>query len=61
MNLQANTILERVNQTIGNILRTLKVQNMVLDDKIPWDGILASIMFALRAIVHTTKRYTPSQ
>ena len=31
--LQANTILERVYQTIGNILRTFKLQNMVLDDK----------------------------
>ena len=41
---QANTILERVHQTIGNILRTFKAQNMVLDD-----GISASTLFALRA------------
>ena len=53
-NAQANAILERVHQTIGNSLRTFKVQNMVLDDKNPWDGILASTMFALRATVHTT-------
>ena len=60
-NPQANAILERVHQTIGNILRTFKVQNMVLDDKNPWDGILASTMFALRATVHTTTQYTPTQ
>ena len=60
-NPQANAILERVHQTIGNILRTFKVQNMVLDDKNPWDGILASTMFALRATVHTTTQYTPAQ
>ena len=34
---------------------------MVLDDEISWDGILASIMFALRATVHTTTQYTSTQ
>ena len=53
-NPQANAILERVYQIIGNILRTFTVQNMVLDDENPWDGILGSTMFALRATVHTT-------
>ena len=52
-NPQANSILERVHQTIGNIIRTLLVQGMELDDKNPWDGILSSNMFALRATVHT--------
>jgi len=53
-NPQANAILERVHQTIGNIIRTFKIQGMVLDDVNPWDGILAATMFALRATVHTT-------
>ena len=39
---QANSILERVHQTIYNIIRILKVQDMVLDDESPWDGIVAS-------------------
>ena len=43
-NPQANAILERIHQTIGNIIRTFKVQNMVLDDVNPWDGILAATM-----------------
>ena len=34
---------------------------MVLDDENPWDGILASTMFALRVTVYTTTQYTPSQ
>ena len=34
-NPQANSISERVNQTIGNIIRIFKVQNMVLDDENP--------------------------
>ena len=50
-----------MHQTIGNILRTFKLQNMVLDDENPWDGILASTMFALRATVHTNTQYTPAQ
>ena len=60
-NPQANSILERVHQTIGNIIRTFKVQDMVLDDENPWDGILASTMFALREMVHTTTQYIPAQ
>ena len=39
----------------------MKVQDMVLDDENPWDGILASTMFALRATVHMTTRFTPTQ
>ena len=60
-NPQANAILERVHQTIGNIIRTMKVQDMVLDDENPWDGVLSATMFALRATVHTTTRFTPTQ
>ena len=60
-NPQANAILERVHQTIGNIIRTMNIQQMVLDDENPWDGILASTMFALRATVHTTTQFTPTQ
>ena len=59
-NPQANSILERVHQTISNIIRILKVQDKVLDDENPWDGILASKIFALRGMVHTTTQYTPS-
>ena len=60
-NPQANAILERVHQTIGNMIRTMQVQNMVLDDENPWDGVLSATMFALRATVHTTTRFTPTQ
>ena len=34
---------------------------MVFDDENPWDGILASTMFALRAVVHIMTQYTPAQ
>ena len=60
-NPQANAILEKVHQTIGNILHTVKVQNMVLDHKNPWDGILTSTMFALSATAPPSMQYTPVQ
>ena len=50
-NLEANAILERVHQTNDNILHTFKVQNVVLDDENPLDGLT----------VHTTALYTPDQ
>ena len=58
---QVDSILERANQTIGNIIRTFKVLDMVLDDENPWDGILASSMFALHEMLYTTTQYTPAQ
>ena len=60
-NPHTNSILERVHQTIGNIISTFKVLDMVLKDENPWEGIFASTMFALRATVHTTTQYTTAQ
>ena len=34
-NLQANAIVERVQQTIGNIIRTFKIKEMDLDNENP--------------------------
>ena len=55
----ANAIIERVHQTIGNIIRTFNVQAMDSDD--PWTGILAATMFAVRATYHTTLQASPMQ
>ena len=53
--------MERVHQTIGNIIRTFKIQQMDLDNENPWEGILSSTMFAIRSTVHTTTQHTPLQ
>ena len=58
---KTNSILERFHQTIGNIIHTFKVQDMVLDDENLWDGILASTIFTLFATVFNTIQYTPAQ
>ena len=60
-NPQANSIIERIHQTIGNMIRTFQVHNNYLDEKNPWDGILAATMFATRATYHTTLQATPAQ
>ena len=51
-NLQANSIVKRVHQTIGNMIRTFEYDK--LDDTNPWDGILGAVAFAVQATVHTT-------
>ena len=44
-NPQANAIIERVHQTIGNVLRTFDVNKTVLDSDDPWSGILSATGF----------------
>jgi len=53
---QANSILERIHQTLGNITRTFELHDSYLTNShgSPWDGILSAAMFALRATYHTT-------
>jgi RNase H-like domain found in reverse transcriptase/Integrase zinc binding domain len=58
-NPQANAIIERMHQTLGNMIRTFPKDAFELED--PWTGILAATMFALRATVHTTLKATPTQ
>ena len=60
-NPQANAIVERVHQTIGNIIHTFQIQEMDLDNENPSKGVFSSTMFALRSMVHTTTQHTPSQ
>ena len=60
-NPQANSIIERAHQTIGNIVRTFELHSEELTQDNPWDGILAAVMFAMRATYHTTLQATPTQ
>src|SRR5210317_613071 len=60
-NPQANAILERAHQTLGNMLRTFEIHKdkEVNDENV--NGILSAIMFATRATVHTATHATPIQ
>ena len=58
-NPQANAVIERIHQTLGNIIRVYDYEN--LDEKDLWTGLLSAAMFALRATYHTTLQATPMQ
>ncbi len=58
-NPQANAIVERVHQTIGNMIRMFQVQNM--EEEKPWTAVLSTVAFAVRATVHTTTNATAMQ
>ena len=61
-NPQSNAIIERIHQTIANIIRTFEMQDdPYLDPDDPWAGILSATMFAVRATYHTTLQATPAQ
>ena len=60
-NPQANAILERIHQTIGNMVRTTQLHSTEVDEQDPFSGLLSAAAFATRATVHTTLGATPSQ
>ena len=58
-NPQANAIVERVHQVIGNIIRMFELQDNYLDEDDPWKGILSATAFAVHATYHTTLQNLP--
>jgi len=60
-NPQANAIIERVHQVLGNIIRTFELEENYLDEDDPWSGILSAAAFAVRTTYHTTTQASPGQ
>ena len=61
-NPQANAMVERAHQTMGNMIRSIEVQGKHdLPKWNPWGGVLAAIGCAMRSTVHTTSQATPAQ
>ena len=58
-NPQSNVIIKQIHQTIGYIIRTFDVSNILNNN--PWSGILAATMFAVRATYHTTLQASLSE
>ena len=56
-NSQSNAIIERIHQTIVNIIHTFDVSNIVNND--PSSGILVAAMFSVRETYHTTLQASP--
>ena len=60
-NPQANAIVERIHQVIGNIIRTFELEENYLEESNPWKGILSATAFAVRSTYHTTLQKLPGQ
>eukprot|EP00957_Ditylum_brightwellii_P037772 2856597-Ditylum_brightwellii.AAC.1 len=60
-NPQTNSIIERIHQTTGNMIRSFEVHSTDIDENDPWACILSAARFATRATVHTTIQATPMQ
>ena len=54
-------MVERVHQTIGNIICTVNIQYVDLNNENPWEGFLSLTMFAIRFTMHTTTQHILSQ
>ena len=65
-------MIERVHQTIGNMIRTMDLIGLRKpsededEDKLSttrdkWEGLLSAVAFAVWSTVHTTMRATPMQ
>ena len=60
-NPQANGIVERVHQVLGNALRTFELEERELDSQDTWKSFLAAAAFSIRSTYHTTLEATPAQ
>ena len=60
-NPQANAMVERIHQTLGNLIRSMELQDSYIDEDDPWTGILSAAAFAVRSTYHTTLQKTPGQ
>jgi hypothetical protein len=61
-NPQANAIVERTHQMLGNLIRSFQLQDKpYYDPDDPWGGILAAVAFALRSTYHMTLQAMPGQ
>ena len=60
-NPQANAIIERVHQVLGNTIRTFDNEQRTINHQDPWTGILCAVAFAVRSTYHTTLKATPGQ
>jgi transposase InsO family protein len=60
-NPQANSIIERVHQVLGNMIRTFELEKNYIDEDDPWSGIFSAAAFAIRSTYHTTLKSTPGQ
>ena len=57
----SNSILERIHQVLGNLLRTFRIQQTYVDKNNLLTGILAAAEFAILSTTNIQKGYSPRQ
>ena len=60
-NTNSNDILERIQQVLGNLVRTFNIQQKYVDKNDPWTGILDAAAFEIRSTTSGQKGYSPVQ
>ena len=60
-NPQSNGLIERVHQTLHNMLRTFDLQLQEFDPIEPWQGYLSTVAYSIRSTYHTTMKATPAE
>jgi hypothetical protein len=58
---QRNSIVERIPQVRGNILRSFELEERELDPDDPWNELLHACAFGVRSTFHTTLQASPGQ
>jgi transposase InsO family protein len=53
-NSQGNSIIERIHQVLGNMLRTFELEERELYPDDPWNEFLQACAFGIRNTFHTT-------
>ena len=61
-NPQANSMVERVHQTVHNLIRSMEIRGKQdVDPDFRWSGLLSVVQQAVTGTVHTTNQATPTQ
>ena len=61
-NPQANSMVKRIRQVIGHMMRTRNIRGSKdLDKDFGWSRVLAAVRHAVNSTVHTSNRATPTQ
>ena len=62
-NPQANAVVERIHQVVGNMIRTMGLDSIYLlpPPSDPFAGVIAAICYAVRSTWHSTLQATPGQ
>ena len=54
----SNSVLERIQQVLGNLVRTFNIYQVYVDKNYPWTGIIAAAEFAILSTTNRLKVYS---